>query len=82
MDTTTKQKESNLTTSQMCDLLGVTKGQLRRLVKEKKIPKPKQTNKGPRYELNDERRIAAGIRPIGGMFPAIWTLPILVGGEK
>jgi len=82
MDTITKEKESNLTETQMCDLLGVTKGQLRRLVKEKKIPKPKQTNKGQRYELNDERRIAAGISPIGGLFPTIATLRILVGGEK
>ena len=75
MKKTTKQKQSRLTEAEMCKRLGVTKGQLRSLHEAGFIPKPKQTNKGQRYELNDERRSAAGIRPVGMM------QRIVVGGE-
>ena len=60
----------------MCQRLGISKGQLRKQVKLGFIPKPKHTNKGPRYELNDERRSAFGIRPVGMM------QRVIVGGEQ
>ena len=75
MDKTTKQKQSRLTGAEMCQRLGVTKGQLRRLKDAGFIPKPKNTNKGQRYELDDERRSKFGIRPVGML------QRILVGGE-
>lgn len=75
MEETTTRKESRLTEAEMCQRLGVTKGKLRSLKEAGFIPKPKNTNKGQRYELNDDRRIAAGIRPVGMM------QRILVGGE-
>ena len=75
MNKTTKQKQSRLTEDEMCERLGVTKGQLRSLKDAGFIPKPKHTNKGQRYELNDEQRSAFGIRPVGMMQRAI------VGGE-
>ena len=65
MEETTTSKESRLTEAEMCHRLGISKGQLRKQVKLGFIPKPKHTNKGPRYELNDERRSAFGIRPVG-----------------
>lgn len=65
MKDTTTRKESRLTEAEMCRKLGITKGQLRKRVKEGSIPKPKETNKGPRFELNDERRLERGIRPLG-----------------
>ena len=75
MEENTSRKESRLTETEMCQRLGVTKGQLRKLVKQKFIPKPKHTHKGPLFELNDERRSAFGIRPVG-LFQRI-----RVGGE-
>ena len=75
MEETLTRKESRLTEAEMCRRLGITKGQLRKQVKLGFIPKPKQTNKGQRYELNDERRSAAGIRPVGMM------QRVIVGGE-
>ena len=75
MEETLTRKESRLTEAEMCQRLGITKGQLRKQVKLGFIPKPKHTNKGPRYELNDERRSAFGIRPLGMM------QRVIVGGE-
>ena len=75
MKKTTKQKQSRLTEAEMCERLEFTKGQLRRLHEAEFIPKPKNTNKGQRYELNDDRRIAAGLRPVGMM------QRLIVGGE-
>ena len=75
MEETTTRKESRLTEAEMCQRLSISKGQLRKQVKLGFIPKPKHTNKGPRYELNDERRSAFGIRPVGMM------QRVIVGGE-
>ena len=76
MEETLTRKESRLTEAEMCQRLGITKGQLRKQVKLGFIPKPKHTNKGPRYELNDKRRSAFGIRPVGMM------QRLIVGGES
>ena len=75
MEKTTTRKESRLTEAEMCQLLGVTKGRLRWQAKHGFIPKPNHTNKGPRYELDDERRSKFGIRPVGML------QRIIVGGE-